>query len=86
VIELFDLITNADNMELAMEEIELNVAPPLVGKTMAEAQNALHDGIVIVALKKRNGLIAGPRRETLIEDGDTMIVVGIPEQLARFYR
>lgn len=84
VIEFFDVITQADNMELSAQEIPLKMMPPLVGKTIVEAQNALYDGMVIVALKKHNGILAGPRRETLIEKGDTLIVVGAPEQLAGF--
>lgn len=84
VIELFDLITTAGNMELEVREITLDMTPPLIGKTMAEAQNTFTDGLVIVAIKKRCGFIAGPRRDTRIEVGDTMIVVGVPEQLARF--
>lgn len=84
VIEFFDVITQADNMELAAQEISLDMAPPLIGKTVAEAQNALTNGVVIVGVKKGNGLLASPRRETMIEEGDTMIVVGMPEQLAGF--
>jgi len=86
VIEFFDVITQADNMELSAQEITLDVMPPLTGKTIIEAQNTLPNGLVIVAVKKRNGLLTGPKRETRIEEGDTLIVVGAPEQLAGFKR
>lgn len=79
VIELFDVITQADNLELAVCEIGLGTLPSLRGKTVGEAQGALKNGLVLVALKKQNGLLVGPRRETLIEEGDTMIVVGVAE-------
>lgn len=79
VIELFDVITRADNLELSVREISSNMAPSLNGKTVAEAQNALKNGSVIIALKKQNGRLVAPGRETLIEDSDTMIVVGVAE-------
>lgn len=84
VIELFEVITQAENMELAAREIRLEKASPLIGKTVVEAQNALNNGLVLVALKKHHGLLVSPRRETLIEEGDTMIVVGVPDQLTGF--
>jgi voltage-gated potassium channel len=84
VIEFLDSITRAGNTELAVQEVTLAPTSLLVGKTMTQAQNALSNGIVLVALKKRSGLISGPRLETLIEAGDIMIVMGVPGQLAAF--
>ena len=51
---------------------------------MAEAQNTLSYGTMMVALKKSDGLMAGSRLEIRIEAGDTIIVVGSPEQLTVF--
>lgn len=85
VIELFEVITQAEHMELAAREISLDMLPPLLGKTVGEAQNVLNNGLVIVALKKHHGLLVSPRRETMIEEGDTMLVVGVPGQLADFH-
>src|SRR6266571_1513356 len=84
VVEFFDAITKAGNLELAVEEVMLAPTSPLVGKTMADAQNILSDGTMLVAVKKPGGLMMGSRLETRIETGDTVIVVGAPEQLAAF--
>lgn len=84
VIEFFDLITNAGNMELAVQEVAVNGASSLVGKSLPQVQSILADGIVIVALKKQCGSMSVPKRETRIEPGDVLIVVGQPEQLAGF--
>ncbi|MFL5667275.1 MAG: potassium channel family protein [Ktedonobacteraceae bacterium] len=84
VIEFFDSVTRAGNVELAVQEIVLANSSPLVGKTMADAQNALSDDTMIVALKKPSGLISGSRQQTRIEAGDAVIVVGIPNRLAAF--
>ncbi len=37
---------------------------------------------MILALKKPGGLVIGNRPETCIDEGDTVILVGTPEQLA----
>jgi voltage-gated potassium channel len=84
VVEFWDTLTKAGNVELAVEELLLPPTSPLVGKTMAEAQNTLSYGTMMVALKKHAGLMTGSRLEIRIEAGDTIIVVGSPEQLTVF--
>src|SRR3989440_3008531 len=78
VIEFFDILTNAGNMELAIKEIALSAASPLVGQTLTEAQHTLSDDTVIVALKKPGGLVTTSRLQVRIEEGDSIIVVGAP--------
>ncbi len=84
VIEFFDSVTRAGNVELAVQEIVLATSSPLVGKTIADAQNALSDDTMIVALKKTSGLISGSRQQARIDAGDAVIVVGLPDRLAAF--
>lgn len=82
VVEFLDAVTRAGNIELAVQEVILSPASPLIGKTMVAAQNTMSDGTMIVALKKAGKLIAGTRAQISIEAGDAIIVVGAPEQLA----
>jgi len=82
VIEFFDTLTKAGGVELAVEEMVVTTASPLVGKTLVEAQNILSYGAMIVALKRSGGLIPGSRLEGRIKAGDTVTIVGVPEQLA----
>jgi len=84
VIEFFDILTNAGNMELAIKEVALSAASPLVGQTLTEAQHTLSDDTVIVALKKPGCLVTTARLQGRIEEGDSIIVVGAPEKLAAF--
>ena len=84
VIDFFDTITRAGSMELAVQEVTLASTSPLIGKAMLEVQNAVTNGIAIVALKKSSGMISGPGSATQIEGGDILIIVGVPEQLAAF--
>jgi len=84
VIEFFDILTNIGNMELAIEEVVLTAASPLLGHTITEAQDTLSDDTVIVALKKPGGLVTTSRLQVRIEEGDSIIVVGTPAKLAAF--
>lgn len=84
VVEFYDTLTKAGGVELAIVEVIVSTASPLVGKTLVEAQNTLSYGAMIVALKRPSGLMPGSRLEARIEAGDTVIVVGAPEQLAAF--
>lgn len=86
VVEFFDMVTKAGNIELAAQEVILAPVSPLVGKTMVNAQNMMNDGTMIVALKKAGKLVPVTRQEARIDAGDTIIVVGAPEQLANLKR
>jgi voltage-gated potassium channel len=86
VIEFFDALTRRGNVELAVEEVMVSAASPLIGKTVMEAQNTLSYGTMIIAVKKPDGKMPGSRLEACIEAGDTLIVAGAAEQLAAFQR
>ena len=82
VVEFFDTLTKAGNIEFAVEEVVVSPLSPLAGKTVLEAQKILSDGAMIVALKKSDGLVPGSRLEATIKAGEAIIVVGTPGQLA----
>jgi voltage-gated potassium channel len=86
VVDFFDTLINAENPDLAIQEVTLAARSPLIGKTIADAQNTLTDGTMILAIKKPGGLVMGSRLETCIESGDTAMVVGTAEQISSFAR
>jgi voltage-gated potassium channel len=84
VTEFFDSLTSTVNPELSVLEVKLSPKSVLIGKTITQVQSALHERLVFVAIKKKAGLLIGPGRDALIEDGDTIILVGAPDNLAAF--
>ena len=86
VVDFFDTLINAENPDLAVQEVILPAHSPFIGKTIVDAQNMLTDGTMILAIKKPSGLVMGSRLETRIESGDAALIVGTPEQLAAFAR
>src|SRR5438477_4656118 len=86
VVDFFDTLINAENPDIAVQEVILPAHSPLIGKTIVDAQNMLTDGTMILAIKKPGGLVMGSRLETRIESGDAALIVGTHEQLAAFTR
>jgi len=86
VVDFFDTLINAENPDLAIQEVILAGHSPLIGKTIVDAQNTLTDGTMILAIKKHGGLVMGSRLETCIESGDAAMVVGTPKQISAFAR
>jgi voltage-gated potassium channel len=86
VVDFFDTLINAEYPDLAIQEVTLAARSSLIGKTIADAQNTLTDGTMILAIKKPGGLVMGSRLETCIESGDAAMVVGTAKQISAFAR
>lgn len=85
MVELFEAIMQAGNTELLVASIPLSPASPLSGKTMATAQRMLlHHGLVLVALRRGDRVLAGPDEGLLVTEGDVAVVVGMTEQITSF--
>jgi voltage-gated potassium channel len=82
VVDFFDSLINAEHPGIAVQEVPLPVNSPLIGKTLVDAQKMMGEGTMILALKKPGGLVIGNRPEIHIDEGDAVILVGAPEQLA----
>src|SRR5260370_1147300 len=63
VVDFFDTLMNAEIPELAVREVTLPANSALIGKTIADAQNMMTDGTMILAIKKPDGLVIGSRLE-----------------------
>jgi CPA2 family monovalent cation:H+ antiporter-2 len=55
---------------------------PVIGKSLVEMQLRNRHGVTIAALLRRKELLDNPDPETLIEKGDTVYLMGRPEQIA----
>ena len=84
MVEFFDLVTRSGGTELAAQEVVLALTSPLICKTIMDVQNMLSDGTMIVAVKKKSGLVTGFHQMVRLESGDAVIVVGDPQQLTAF--
>jgi len=85
VVDFLELTAKAGNMEIQIEEVVVEEASALAGKTIKEADIRAKNWVVIVALKKNNGkILFNPRANIRIETGDKVAVIGEPEHFAQF--
>jgi voltage-gated potassium channel len=83
VVNFLDEMLRVTEQTLRMEEVNLNAASPLVGRTLRDASIRVRTGLLVVALKSRDGAYHfNPEPETLIKTDDVLIVIGTPEQLS----
>jgi voltage-gated potassium channel len=81
VVDFIDTVTYRPGRELQLENVDVAGGSPLVGQTMKHIRE--QDGITVLAMRKKSGkLLANPRGEEVIRDGDRLIVIGTKQRLA----
>ncbi len=84
VVDFIELVTKREHLELQMEEVLIGKGSSLAGKSILESGLRQRLGIIVVAVKKNDGVMEfNPSSSTGIEAGDRLIVLGGGENLAR---
>ena len=82
VVDFMELATNAENLDLSMEEITIDSRSPLAGKTILEASIRQRFGVIVVGIQRRdNRMEFNPEPEVPLNAGDKLVVLGRPESL-----
>ncbi len=82
--EFVNVLTSARERSLSFEELEVGPTCDAVGRTIGELDVAARTGAYIVAVQKASGdLERGPSKSTVLEEGDVVIGIGSPEEIAR---
>jgi len=80
VVDFLELTAKTGNMEIQIEEVVVEAGSALANKTIKDADIIEKNGVLIVALKKKNGkILFNPPDNNLIEVGDKLAVIGEPE-------
>ncbi|HWR13349.1 MAG TPA: potassium channel protein [Terriglobales bacterium] len=84
VIDFLDLATASDRqLDLELAEVKVEAGAPFVGKTLAGSQIRQTMNIIVLAIKKREGMHFNPEPDDKIEAGDYLIAMGEPGGLRR---
>ena len=84
VVDLVELATSSENLELAMEEIAVDDRSALAHRTILDANLRQRFAIIVVGIQRRNRQMDfNPEPETIILPGDTLVVLGPPPSLKR---
>jgi len=77
VVQFLDFATGAIDLAVAMEQVRVAERCEAVGKTIAELQIRRALGVVVLAVRKRDGeMLFNPPAGTAIHAGDYLIVMG----------
>ncbi|MBV1758290.1 MAG: potassium channel protein [Dethiosulfatibacter sp.] len=83
VISFLDIITQADDVILDLEEVTICSNSDLVGLSLREAKIPEKTGLIILAIKGFGDkkLRFNPKSDEVLKEGDTMIAMGRGEQV-----
>jgi voltage-gated potassium channel len=77
VLEFIELATRTEQLELQIEQTVVAVNSPLAGASLAGSRLRQDMGLIIVAIKKRDGtMVYTPPAEAVLEAGDTLVALG----------
>jgi len=77
VVDFLELATRSEHLELNIEETQISPASRLAGHTLELSGLRDEKRVIVVAVKKMSGKMTfNPTRETQLEAGDTLIMLG----------
>lgn len=84
VVDFIEIATGSEHMDLQMEEITIPDHSAFAGETLVSSGIRKEIGVIIVGIKKSHGkMVFNPHSESKIEGGDTLIVLGEPQSIAK---
>lgn len=85
VISFLDMAIHGDDLNLQMEEIYIPQNSQIAGKNLIEAELRPKFNLIIIAIKKPSGeMIYNPQAGEILQEGDTLIVIGRKRDLQNF--
>ncbi len=82
VVQFLDFTTKDIGMDVAIEQVRVAEGSAMVSKTIRGMQLGRDFGVIVLAIRKRNGeMMFNPPADTAVEGGDFLIVMGRAENL-----
>ena len=84
VTDFLELAEEAENLELEMEELSVSEKSDLIGKDLIQSEIRPKFNLIVIAMKKATGqMIFNPQPQTVIHEGDTLVLLGRKEDLGK---
>jgi len=82
VVDFMQLATSSEHLELSMEQVHVDHASALVGKSLVDSGIRQKFGVIIVGIKRSGGgMEFNPAPEAIIKAGDELVVLGQPQSI-----
>jgi len=87
VVDIIDLATHHQSLELQLEEIHVPVSSPCNGVVLRDSGLWEQSGVIVVAIKRASGkMLFNPAPGEEIEAGDSLIALAEAPQLKEIER
>lgn len=87
VVDFVEIATSSDNLELSIEQIHVEADSPLAGRPLAEVIQRDKMNVVVVGIQHAHGRMEfNPTRNTVLQAGDHLIVLGSTSTLKELER
>jgi voltage-gated potassium channel len=90
VVSFLDVATRSPDLTLRLEQETVTAGSPFAGQTLMDAQIPQNTGLIVIAMRKPKGedasdydYLYNPVANTRLDPGDTMIVLGKPEEVKK---
>jgi len=84
VTDFLDMVTHGGELEFGLHEIPLPAQSPVAGLTLEDTEIRTRSGALVLAIRKPDSTFdIQPRATSVVGPGDTLIVIGTPEQIER---
>ena len=82
VVDFVQLATSSSHLDLSMEQVHIEEGSPLMGRTILEAGIRQKFGVIVIAIKRADGVMEfNPAPEAVMRAGDEMVVLGQPQSV-----
>jgi voltage-gated potassium channel len=87
VADFIELATMTEQLELEMEQIEITEGSPFINSHLKDTDIRSSLNIIVIAIKRKKGdMIFNPSADTVIEEGDALVVIGSHDNLEALER
>ncbi len=82
VVDFVELATNAEHLELSMEQIRIGSTSGLAGQSIVSSNLRQRYGVIVVAIKRADGHMEfNPAPDMVMRTEDQLVVLGRPQSL-----
>lgn len=82
VVELLDLVTHRQHLQLSLEEVKVAEGSRLAGQSLVEAEIRSRCGVIVIAIKRASGeMTFNPDASEKLRVGDLLVSMGKREDL-----
>ena len=87
VVSFLDIVTHHGEVDLRLEEVKVPKGSPFHGKLLKELDIPGKTGVIVIGIRREDGsFILNPTSNTMVLEGDTLIIIGTREQAEKLKR